>query len=506
VNKTLLNILSNVLSRIWSIGIGLAMIPIYTSILGMEAYGLVGFYATLIGSLAILDLGLSATLSRELARSMALKTPSEKLQNLVYSLEGIYWCFAIILSVLIILFAPVIANHWVKAEKLNTEQITNSIMLMGGIIAFQWPQSIYNGGLMGLQQLVPLNIASTIWNTIKSIGVVFVLKFISAQIEIFFLWQILTTAFMTFTLRYLLWKKLPKSDSKPTFSILEIKNIWKFAAGMTGISLATFCLSQIDKIVLSKILTLKEYGFYIISWAVGTSILLGTNILGAIILPKITETVALGDNQLILSNYHRYNRLIASIVAPLGILLCFFSYDIIFLWTQNRETSLSIWLAVSILSAGSLFNSFMHLPYYLMLAYGNTKFTIYQNIVASILLTPLLFWWTDKWGITGATLVWLFVNLGYNIISLPLIYRNSLVLKGELVKTYIYDIGIAFSISIIVIGFAKFISLSTLNIRMRICILVLSLLMTYIIILYASKDYRKILISFCKKQTFFSKI
>ena len=53
---------------LWSVVSVYLFIPIYLTFLGPEAYGLIGFYTTLLGVLAFTDLGLTATLNREMAR------------------------------------------------------------------------------------------------------------------------------------------------------------------------------------------------------------------------------------------------------------------------------------------------------------------------------------------------------------------------------------------------------------------------------------------------------
>ena len=480
--------MSNTLARLWALGISVVLLPIYIDMIGMEAYGLVGFYTMLLGSLAILDLGLSSTLNREMARSLAVGTPAQSIKNLVYSLELIYWVVGILIGLGVVLFAPLIANNWVKAGELSVRQITNSVMLMGGIIAFQWPQSIYTGGLMGLQKQVPFNIANVILSTLKSVGVIIVLKFYSSSIETFFAWQIIISFLSACVLRYLLWKFAPKSSENAVFSSEELKKIWRFAAGMTGIGLATFCLSQIDKVLLSKLLPLKEYGYYTLAWTVGTGIMLIVGVLGSVLLPKLTEIVARGNQQEITTNYHRFSCLVASLVMPIGILLCLFSQEIIWMWTQNIQTTRTIWLAVSILTVGSICNAIMNVPYYLLLAYGKTKFTFYQNIIASIIVVPLLFLWTAKWGLTGATLVWFSVNLGYNIISLPLMHR--FLLKGELYKVYVNDIGVALLCSLVVIGLARIMLDTNRSQLFQGFYFVITLILTYVSIVFFSKEYK----------------
>ena len=50
---------------------GFIFIPIYISYLGIESYGLIGLFIILQGLLSLLDMGLSPTLNREMARFRA---------------------------------------------------------------------------------------------------------------------------------------------------------------------------------------------------------------------------------------------------------------------------------------------------------------------------------------------------------------------------------------------------------------------------------------------------
>jgi O-antigen/teichoic acid export membrane protein len=66
------NLIANIVGRFWAVASIYAFIPFYIHYLGVEAYGIVGFYTVLQGVLFIADVGLTATLNRELARLSAL--------------------------------------------------------------------------------------------------------------------------------------------------------------------------------------------------------------------------------------------------------------------------------------------------------------------------------------------------------------------------------------------------------------------------------------------------
>ena len=54
--------------KTWAVLLQLLLVPQYIRLLGIEFYGLVGFYMTLQAAFQILDLGVSQTVTRELAR------------------------------------------------------------------------------------------------------------------------------------------------------------------------------------------------------------------------------------------------------------------------------------------------------------------------------------------------------------------------------------------------------------------------------------------------------
>lgn len=65
---------------------------------------------------ALLDLGLSNTLNRELARLSVLPGKEQEMNNLVRTLEVLYWGIAIFVGVTVVALSPFLANHWIKSR------------------------------------------------------------------------------------------------------------------------------------------------------------------------------------------------------------------------------------------------------------------------------------------------------------------------------------------------------------------------------------------------------
>ena len=448
------NIVANLVGKIWGAAIAILLIPQYIKYLGIESYGLVGFYGTLIGSMAILDLGLSTTLNRELAKYKPESRTAKDIRNLTFSLECIYWVIGVLICILIIVFAGLLSNQWIKVEHLSITVVKQSVMLMAAVIAFQWPISLYSGGLTGLEKQVLNNTITVIMTTIRAAGVIIILKYFSPTIQSFFLWQAVISFLYVLIMRVSLWKVMPSYHLRPAFSKQQIKIIWRFAAGMTGISFITFFLSQLDKIVLSKILPLSQFGYYTLAFTVATSITLIVSAFSITFFPRFSKLIASDHQEELKRLYHQACKLIAKIIFPICFVLIFFMRDILKTWTHNDDTVANTCLMAQILLIGSILNSLMVMPYNLLIASGWTKFTIYQNIIASIILVPLLFILTNKYGALGASFVWVLVNAGYVFISQPIMHKK--LLKNELWKWYWNDTLLPMIPSLIVVLLIKF--------------------------------------------------
>ena len=476
-------------SRIVTAIVGIIFVPIYVKIIGAESYGLVAFYATLASALAILDLGLSTAISRQVTILHVQKGKEKEMNDLVFSVEIIYWCIGLFVGILIISLAHPIAVYWVKAKDLPTPLIQKAVTLMGIVFAFQFPSSIYNGVMIGLEKQVPNAIINVIFTTLKAVGVIAVLKLTSPTIECYFLWQVAIIFLLTISLRAFVWKRIKIINVKAAFSGLQLKTIWKFAAGMTGISLITFFLTEFDKILVSKMVLLEYVGYYNLAFLVAGGINQLISPIQPVIFPKLSALVAQSREADLTALYHKCCRWISIIVFPIGFTLIAFADEILLMWTKNTTLTMNTAPILRICAAGTICNCMMWTPYFYMLAKGNTKFTIYQNLIAAIILVPLLFWLTKTYGAVGASFVWLIVNSGYILISMPIFYHKFL--KGELWKWYKNDLALPLFTAAILVICAKFFQIHILP-EIHIIyflILMLSTLAIYLVIIPELREF-----------------
>lgn len=479
--KTTLNITINLISKFWIAGINIIFFPLYIKILGVDSYGLVGFYTTLLTSMTILDFGLSTTLNRELARSRELNEPSQSTRNMVFTIEIVYLIIGFCIGILVYLFAEIIATKWINSDHLSPKTIRDAIRLMGIVLALQWPISLYSGGLFGLERQALCGVINMIFSALRMGGVILVLSYTKNEISVFFIWQAAINFLHLLTLRILLWKSLPYHRSKRQFSLDSLNTVKKFAIGITIISIVSFGISYADKLVVSKMLTLEIFAYYAFSSSVAGGIGQFGGAITSAMFPKFSALASANKTDELTSLYHKSCKLMASLVLPIAITVIFFTADILEAWTHNPLLVSNTTNLTRVLIAGTALNCLMHLPYHLMLSKGITKFTIYQNILATIVAVPLLFFLTKEFGAIGASFVWFFVNLSYVMISIPLVH--NLILPGETFKWYIHDTIIPLLTSVVILGFCKLIFINFeaqhhINIILKIIIIAFFCLLT----------------------------
>jgi O-antigen/teichoic acid export membrane protein len=432
---------ANLIGRGWVAVAALVFVPLYIKLLGVEAYGLVGFAATLQIGLSLLDVGLATTLNRELARMGRDSSESaEKKRDLVRTLEIIYWVAALVIVVLVELAAPAIAQRWLHPERLSTEAVETAVRLMGLTIALQFPFTLYEGGLLGIGRQVALNVILVLGATLRFGAVVAVLVWVSTTVEAFFVWQVAVSVVQTVAGGWLLWRSLPRSGARPRFRTALLADVWRFAAGMAGISLTAVVLTQMDKIVVSKLLSLTAFGYYTLAAsAAGVLYVLFLPLFQAVF-PRFAQVTAAGDERELAKLYHRSAQAMAALVLPAAAVLAFFSYEVMLVWTRSADAAVATRWVVTLFAAGTAINGLMNVPYALQLAAGWTKLAVYTNLVAIAVLLPTIAVLAGRYGAVGAAIVWVVLNLGYATIGVGIMHRR--LLRGHLGRWYGRDVGL----------------------------------------------------------------
>jgi O-antigen/teichoic acid export membrane protein len=331
---------------------------------------------------------------------------------------------------------PLIGTNWLGSTgNLPFDQVLQCLWLMGVALIPQIAMSLYFGGLMGLQHQVLGNFLWTGYSVARS-GLVVIPIYFIPDIRVFFVWQALVSITMLFVMREVLRKCIisPANKASPckikgTFSWAVLRPIRGYASGMLGISIVAGLNTQLDKLVVSKILPLGEFAQYSLASTLAQVPYILTVPIALALLPRLTNIMHRDDQRgELIGLYRNATYYIASIGSVSGFGFCFFMPDIFSIWMHDREIGPEAVQAASLLVLGSILLTLQLAPFQLSLANGHQSTNLRLGSVMLLITVPLQVILTKKYGIIGAGFTWLFLNLvSFIYLGIMLNMRFSLI-------------------------------------------------------------------------------
>ncbi len=436
------NVAANFAGRGWTAALTVLFPPIYARLMGVESYGLVGIYTSLGGMLSVLDLGLTATLNRELARQSAdtgTEEARQRIRDTARTFEFLFWMMGSAAGVALLLAAPFIASGWIHAQKLPNAVVVRSIRLMGVVLALQWPMGSYNGGLLGLQKQVSANVIQVAFVTLRLVGAAAVLWKVAPTIQAFLLWQAVCLGMQTVATGAVMTRSLPEAARRGAFHWRVLAATWRFSLGMSVISLVSMPLVQADKVIVSKLFTLEQVGYYTLASSVGLGLTLLSGPIFVAVLPRLTQLVQEDAVEALTATYHTSCQLACAVVLPVSAVLALFSREVLLAWSGDANL-VAIGSRILVFAAiANGINGVVSLPYALQLAYGWTRLAIMYNVMNLCAVVPLELWLASRYGVVGPAAGWAIINVGYFVFMVQLMHQK--LLRRERLRWYVVDVG-----------------------------------------------------------------
>lgn len=400
------NIIFNYIGQFYNAFIGILILPLYLQELGGEAFGLIGFFTLLLAWMQLIDLGLTPTLGREVARLKVDPKNNHELRTVVRSLEIVFMFIAALATSIIFLSRNWVALDWLTISELDTEIVALSIGLMAFMVGFRWLSSLYLSGIHAYEEQVWINIVGICIATFRFPGALVVILLSEGNLLLFFAYQLMIASIECLMYAVKLRKIMPLTDEKVRFSTSSLKRIAPFAISIGYTAGIWVLVTQLDKLLLSKILPLSEYGFFTLIATLAGGVLLLSGPLGKAVLPRMTSLIAQGDEPKMLEVYLKGTSIVSSVVSPIVLVIAFFPQKVVYVWTGNTDAA--EWVApilpLYILGYGLL--TVGAFQYYLQYAYGKLKLHVIFNTVSASISIPLIFYSAYNYGPIGVAWVW----------------------------------------------------------------------------------------------------
>jgi O-antigen/teichoic acid export membrane protein len=412
------NLVANYAGQAWSAVMALAFIPVYIRYLGIEAYGLIGLFAVLQSWLSLLDMGMTPTLAREMGRYTGGGHTSQGVRDLLRSIEWIAGGIAAVMALLVWGGSEWVAAYWLRARELPTVVVAQALAAMGFVTALRFVEGIYRSAVVGLQRQVLLNAANSALATLRWVGAIGVLAWVEPTLTAFFAWHAIVSVIAILVLSRVTYMHLGESERPARFSMQALRGVWRFAASMFLIALLAFLLTQIDKILLSRILGLREFGHYVLAATVAGGLYMLMTPITQAVYPRLCEQQASGDTAAFAETYHRGAQITTVAVASTAVVVALFADVLLRLWTRDAELADRSARLLALLALGNMLHGFMGVPYHAQLATGWTRLAVATNLVAIVVIVPGIVWSVPRYGAEGAAWAWVCLAAGYVLISM----------------------------------------------------------------------------------------
>ena len=446
------NVIANLIGGALLAALTIVITPLQINILGLEAYGVVGFITTMQIAFTAFDLGLSSTLTRELAADSS--PHKEQSTDLLRTASTIYWGTALVIGLVIAALAGQMAQRWFNITSLQPALLEQSLQVIALYLALRWPVSLYVGVLTGLQRMDVLNAVRVATAALRLVGGLLVLLQ-WRSLYAFLVW----TAFIALVEVAIFWCACkwvhPSMPARPGISWPALQRVWRFSISMNGLAILTVLIVQADKLFISKMLPLEALGAYSLAYNAAAIIPALIGAIASAVLPSFAAAFGAGSTTTLHRRYDGASRVMFFIIGMVTATLVFFGEALLAVWV-NPSAAAEAAMPLALLAVGFWGSAAASNAYQVAVAAGRPNVALRVSVLTMPVYLVALYGLIATLGITGAALAWLLLNALYVIFLVPLVHRLILDLP---VGTFLLRVLAPFTtLALVTFGLARMIS------------------------------------------------
>lgn len=391
-------------------------LPIHFHLLGPKQFGLVSFMASMQAVMALLDSGMGQVLVREVAiRLNSGENGKGEAAEIVAVFEWVYLLLAIVGFSASIYFSNFLANHWLRLDKESTHLGMIAVCGAGVLFAIQFPGAVYRSVMLASQSQVLLNgVISSFTLSRYLVGIITlnywptILSFIVAHAAISYA--------ETIVRGHLAWKILGDSRARKNTQDGAFRRVWVHVVGMSGAVWIGALSVQIDRVILSALVPIDQFGYYVVASTVALGLL---QLVYPLVQAFLPGAICLRQDPLALkAQYVRLFKYILSIVVFCAVAFSLGGEWLLHKWLRDSRVVDAAYPILSILLIGSALNAFYNVGYMNWIVnnrVGRIFLVNFGSLSLSILVIPFL---VGIHGPKGAAFGWVSSNLIGFFISL----------------------------------------------------------------------------------------
>ena len=406
----MINSVANIIGKFWSILSVIIFMPLYIKYLGEEQYGIISFFTTFQTLLLLMNGGFNTSIKREFAVASDTEQNNRK-YLLLKSTEVLFIFLSVFVLCAVSAFSSFIATKWLNIGILDKDYVIQSIDLIGLTIVLQVYSSLYLGCLQGLEHQVASNISQSLLYLVRNVGALIIIKYILADVRLFFLGYIFFELLFIIINRYLVLRYTPHTIKWKIRDFTVLKSILSYTMGVFGVSVISVFNAQLDKVLISKYMSLSDITYYSIATSVGQVPLLLINAVAIAFFPKLVQAITTNNSELTSTLYNRISSFFSIVSISITCFMSVCMYDLIYIWQGKAETSNYTYLPAILLTFAHMFYCLQVTADNCLLAEKNTRILIFKNIGSMVISLLLMIILIPQYGLMGGAVSYLLVSI-----------------------------------------------------------------------------------------------
>lgn len=419
------NLIANGLNQAASFLLNIVAVPIYLSLVGIEQYALVGLGLLVQMWVSLLDLGMSGTLGREMTR---LKIGDEGQLSVLSFLRSLDWLFLgaiVLLTALGYVTRNWWPEYWLTKETLPKEMVGQAAALIISLSAVRVAATLYRGGVLGLERQVlasAIGIVASVARLIAPLPVMWIVP----DVRILFAFWLAISLVELAALRLILSRAFSASLPWRHFSLAALRKRGRLWGSMAFLAVIWTLVTQGDKIILSRVLPLAEFGQFTLVTVLSNAILAIPLPIAMAYQPRLLAAAATGDHEELGGLVHDATQLIMLTTIAPALAMAVVPEATVFAWTNNPEAAAAVSPYLGLYVLGSAIVGLASILYGVQVAKGDLSLHMKANCVLAFILVPAVYLAASRYGAFGAAALWLAMNLALLIFYFPLVLRRFL--------------------------------------------------------------------------------
>jgi len=432
-------------NTIWNVGgqvlpllVGIAVLPLLISKLGIDRYGFITLVWVLIGYAGLFDFGISRAMTRIVAHRLA-RGENQGALHVANVSTNYLLAFGLVLGVAMASFSELIVGRWLNIPPQLHQEALHSMWLLSASIPVVMLSTGYRGCLEAYQKFGLINMIRVVLGIATYLGPLVALMF-SSRLE----YVVAFVVFMRFVSNYVhsvVCRRHCGFVFRPAWPDASTSRELFALGGWISVSnLVSPLLTYLDRLILGGLVLIQMVAYYATSYDLVSKMLIIPFAMTAALFP-VASGLAPGSDAV--------KNLYLGTVRVLFMVM----FPVVFAVIALAKPGLQLWLGVDfaqhgapvlqVLAFGILLNTLAQAPATMIQAAGHPKWMAIVHVIELPIFVLALWLLTREYGILGTAMaaagrfgldaLILFVLATRNLIHIP--FRFSALLTPLLVAT-----------------------------------------------------------------------